>query len=115
MTVSGRLQNRIAVVTGGARGLGRSHALALAREGARVAVVDICRTPQESTYGMGRKSDLERTARDVESIGGQALPLVCNVADQDDVREMVRTVVEKWGHIDILVNNAGVISISSVV
>ena len=115
MNGTGRLKDKIAVVTGGARGLGRSHALALAREGARVAVVDICRTPQESTYDMGRKSDLEQTARDIESIGVQSLPLVCNVADQDDVREMVRTVVEKWGHIDILVNNAGVISISSVV
>ena len=84
MNGTGRLKDKIAVVTGGARGLGRSHALALAREGARVAVFDLCRTPQESTYDMGRKSDLEQTARDIESIGVQSLPLICNVADQED-------------------------------
>ncbi|MBI2856853.1 MAG: SDR family NAD(P)-dependent oxidoreductase [Chloroflexi bacterium] len=110
-----RLEGQIAVVTGAARGLGRSHALALAVAGADVALVDICRTPGAATYELASDRDLEEAVEQVKAQGRQALGVNCDVTDVQDVKQMVDGVLERWGKIDILVNNAGVTSVSSVV
>lgn len=89
------LHGKAAIVTGSGRGLGRAMARALAEAGARVAVADII------------PEDRAETTRLIESGGGEAMNMPCDVADSKSVRSMVDRVVERWGGIDILVNNAG--------
>jgi NAD(P)-dependent dehydrogenase (short-subunit alcohol dehydrogenase family) len=109
-----RLNDKIAIVTGAARGLGRSHALALAREGAHVAVVDVCRTIGASAYNLAARADLEDVASRVEALGRQTMPITCDVRNNHEVQDMVHQVIQRWGRVDVLVNNAGVISLSPV-
>ena len=90
------LNEKVAIVTGGGAGLGRSHSLLLARHGARVLVNDLS----------------ERSSAVVEEIvaaGGDAIAHQGSVTDETDVMEMVGLAIEKWGKVDILVNNAGVL------
>ena len=89
-----RLADRIAIVTGAGRGIGRGVALALAEEGARVGLVDI---DGESVF---------ETARLVEAEGGEALALEGDVAERTACARVIETTVERWGGLDILVNNA---------
>jgi 3-oxoacyl-[acyl-carrier protein] reductase len=86
----------VAVVTGGARGIGRAAALALARRGFAVALVDR-REPE-----LGEAADLVRAA------GAEPLPLVGDVADFAGTQALGRRVLEAWGRVDVLVNNAGI-------
>ena len=90
------LNDRVAIVTGSGRGIGRAIALTLAEEGARVCVNDIF------------DERIEETVRDVRERGGQAIGANADVTDRDQVASMVRKVVEEWGTVHILVNNAGI-------
>jgi NAD(P)-dependent dehydrogenase (short-subunit alcohol dehydrogenase family) len=95
--MSGVLEGRIAIVTGAGQGVGRGEALALAKEGAKVAV-------------LARTHDaILATAERIEEIGGEALPITCDVRSVDQVNAAVAQVVDTWGGIDILVNNAQII------
>ncbi len=89
-----RLSGKVAVVTGGARGIGRASCLALAREGARVAIADI------------DFDGAEAVAEEVREAGREALSVGTDVADEASVEVMVAAVVEKFGRLDILHNNA---------
>ncbi len=91
-----RLQDKIAIVTGGARGIGRAIALRFGQEGARVAVVDL------------RHNEAEETARLIETAGGQAIFIPTDVSNHEQVQRMVDAVMWQWGTIDILVNDAGI-------
>ena len=90
------LANKVALITGAAKRLGRASALALAGAGADVAI----------TYLHSRR-EAERTAKDIERLGSRALAIPCDVTDPASVREGVRTVARTFGGIDLLVNNAG--------
>lgn len=90
-------ENKIALVTGGSRGIGRAIALALAADGAAVIV----------NYN-GNKEKAEEVVREIEAAGGTAESFGCNVADLDATKEMIDFVIKKYGRLDILVNNAGV-------
>jgi len=91
-----RLEGKVAIVTGGSRGMGRAIAAALAREGAEVVV---CSRNLEAN---------RETAEQIKSEGGSAHPFQVDVTDPDSVSALVKNVVEKFGRVDILVNNAGV-------
>ena len=90
-----RLPDKVAIVTGGASGLGRGIALALAREGARVAVVDLNEA--------GARDTVEAIAKD----GGQAAAWRADISDKARIDQVVAEIISRWGTVDILVNNAG--------
>ena len=92
----GRLENKIAIVTGGARGIGRAISLRLASEGARIAIVDIMLDVAEAT------------AKEFADKGFEAKAYAANVAKPEDADATVKKVIADFGRIDILVNNAGI-------
>src|ERR1700761_5898133 len=102
---AGRLAGKGTIVTGGSRGLGQYCAVGYGREGA--AVVVAARTEQETDPGL--PGTIYRTAAMIEQAGGQAMPVVCNVADRDSIAAMVAAVVDRYGRIDVLMNNAGIL------
>lgn len=104
----GALDGRVAIVTGGARGQGRSHALALAAEGAAVAVWDIAAPIGTIPYDLATPDELDETVALVEQAGGQALGIVTDVRDTAQVEAAAARTVERFGRVDILVANAGV-------
>ena len=91
------LKDRVAIVTGGARGLGKAMALALAESGAHVVIIDLL------------KEEGMETSREIAELGRESLFLSVNVLDYDQIGEMVDLVYEKFGRIDILLNNAGIV------
>ncbi|MEZ0356194.1 mycofactocin-coupled SDR family oxidoreductase [Mycobacterium sp. SA01] len=105
----GALDGRVAFITGGARGQGRAHALALAAEGANIALADAPR-PMNLTYPLATEEDLRATAKDVEELGVLCLPIATDVRDADAVNAAIEETVRGLGSLDILVANAGVVS-----
>jgi NAD(P)-dependent dehydrogenase (short-subunit alcohol dehydrogenase family) len=91
------LQGRVAIVTGAGGGLGRSHALYLARQGARVVVNDLSQGTADSV------------ADEIIAAGGEAVAVAASVTDEIAITAMVSETVRIWGRIDILVNNAGIL------
>jgi len=106
--MAGRMEGKVAIVTGAAHGLGASHALALAREGASVAVTDICHDLPEARYGMGKETEMDSVVKEIRAMGRRAIGIRCDVTKAKDVENMVHRVVDEFGKIDILVNNAGI-------
>lgn len=102
--MAGRLEGKVAIITGASRGLGEYCALGYAREGAKVAVA--ARTTEEKDPRL--PGTIYRTVELIKEAGGDALPVVCNVADNDSVESMARQVLDEWGQIDILMTNAAV-------
>ncbi|MGD8326286.1 MAG: SDR family NAD(P)-dependent oxidoreductase [Sphingomonadales bacterium] len=97
---------RVAIVTGAGQGLGRTHALALAKRGAKVVVNDL----GAATDGTGGDvSPAQKVVAEIEAMGGEAIANGANVCDEAQVAAMVAGTMEKWGRIDILVNNAGIL------
>ena len=91
-----RLSNKVSLITGASRGIGRASALALAREGS--TVIGVART----------KKDLDDVVKTVETEGGRAKCLVCDVTNSSEVRVCVKQAIDTYGRIDILINNAGI-------
>jgi SDR family mycofactocin-dependent oxidoreductase len=106
----GELTGRTAFVTGAARGQGRSHAVALAREGANVVGVDLCRQLDTVAYPMSRPADLEETTRLVEKEGGEMVGIAADVRDAAALEEAVRRGVDRFGGLDVVVANAGIMA-----
>ncbi|MFQ6015903.1 MAG: SDR family NAD(P)-dependent oxidoreductase [Anaerolineae bacterium] len=91
-----QLEGKVAVITGGGRGIGRSIALAFARQGARVVVA--ART----------RSQLESVCQEVAGFGGKGMAVPCDVTNRTEIEQLVDRTHQEWGAIDILVNNAGI-------
>jgi NAD(P)-dependent dehydrogenase (short-subunit alcohol dehydrogenase family) len=102
--MAGRLEGKIAVVTGASRGLGQYCAVAYAKEGAKVVIA--ARTEEQKDERL--PGTIYETARLVAEAGSEALPVVCNVADYESVEAMIKTALDRYGRIDILMTNAAV-------
>lgn len=108
---AGPLQGKTALVTGAARGIGRVTALELARQGAAVALLDICdpdAIPALRPYRLASREDLEETVALVRAQGGSSIPLIADLRDRDATRRAAETAVAAYGGLDILVANAAV-------
>jgi NAD(P)-dependent dehydrogenase (short-subunit alcohol dehydrogenase family) len=101
----GLLDGKVAIVTGAGHGIGRGHALELARQGAKVVVNDL----GSSVGGEGASKDADLTVKLVESRGGTAVANYEDVADHEAAGRMIAQAVDTWGRLDILVNNAGIV------
>ncbi len=93
-----KLKDKVALITGGGRGIGKAVALAYCREGAKLAIC--ARTG----------SEIEEVAKEITALGAECLAVVCDVSQEESVAKAVQEVQEKFGKIDVLINNAGVMT-----
>ncbi|MCK4388235.1 MAG: 3-oxoacyl-ACP reductase FabG [Dehalococcoidia bacterium] len=93
----GKLDQRVAIITGGGTGIGRNIALEFAKEGAKVVI------------GSRNMANLEKVVEEIKALGGHSLAIATDVSVAEQVRSMVKQTVDKFGRIDILVNNAGIL------
>ena len=106
--MTGRLDDKVALITGAARGQGRSHAVRLAQVGADVIAVDICRQIDSVAYPMATKDDLARTVSEVEALDRRIVAVEADVRDAAALRDAVADGVAQLGTLDIVVANAGI-------
>ncbi|MGN2639904.1 mycofactocin-coupled SDR family oxidoreductase [Nocardia takedensis] len=104
----GRVEGKVAFVTGAARGQGRSHAVRLAEEGADIIAVDICRDIDTIGYSLATPEDLEETARLVEKAGRRVIAEQGDVRDAARLREVIARGVTEFGRLDIVIAQAGI-------
>jgi SDR family mycofactocin-dependent oxidoreductase len=109
------LEGRVAFITGGARGMGRSHALALAEAGVDVVLCDRCADTDMTPYPLATEADMDETVAGVEAKGRKALAVKCDVRDRAALAGAVESAVDQFGRVDILIANAGVSIVTSVV
>ena len=100
-----RFDNQVAIVTGAGGGIGKEHALELARRGAKVVVNDL----GGSVDGSGTSDAADAVVQQIKAEGGEAMANGASVTDLPAIQNMVKDVMDKWGRIDILVNNAGIL------
>src|SRR3954453_16917411 len=104
--MSGICDGRVVIVTGAGRGIGREHALAFAREGAKVVVNDL----GGDTTGEGADlTPAQQTVEDIKQMGGEAVVNGDNVADFEGARRIVQTAIDSFGRLDTVVKNAGIL------
>lgn len=107
----GTLDGKVAFISGGARGQGRSHALRLAREGADIVTFDICEQLESVPYPLGTEDDLDETVRQVESLGRKIVARKADVRDQIAVEKTLQEGLAEFGRVDIVLANAGIMPI----
>jgi citronellol/citronellal dehydrogenase len=107
--MSSPLENRVVVMSGGSRGIGLAIAVALARAGARIALLAKTDQPHPKLPGT-----IHTAAAAIEEAGGEALPVVGDVRDEAQVDAFVAAVVERWGGLDVVVNNASAINLAPI-
>src|SRR5579863_8700792 len=113
----GRVDGKIAFVTGAARGQGRSHAVRLAQAGADVVLLDICQQIRGVPYPLGTRDELEQTAKSIRELGRRCELIEADVRDLPAVSEQLERATESLGGLDIVCANAGIgtfISIDSM-
>jgi SDR family mycofactocin-dependent oxidoreductase len=104
----GRFDGQVVLITGAAHGQGRATALAFAREGARIAALDVARPLSYPGYTLGSANDLEQLADDVRAAGSEVRTFAADVRDDKAVTAAVTETMEAFGRIDVLFNNAGI-------
>ena len=108
--MTGRVEGKVAFITGAARGQGRSHAITLAREGADIIAVDICAQVGSVPYPMATPEDLAQTVKEVQAAGRQIVATVADVRDYDALKQALDDGVAQLGRLDIVSANAGISS-----
>ena len=106
--MAGRLEGKVAFITGAARGQGRAHAVRMAQEGADIIAVDICRQIDSNPYPLASPADLSETERLVKECGRRILARQADVRDRFELREALEAGVADLGRLDIVVANAGI-------
>lgn len=92
----GKLENKTAIITGAASGMGKAMALLFASEGAKVVVADL------------KQEAIDEVVKEIHDAGGRAIGVICNVSNEEEIRQMIATTIQKYQTLDVLVNNAGV-------
>lgn len=110
----GKLDGKVAFITGVARGQGRSHAIRLAEEGAAIIGIDICESIPTMNYPLATPEDLAQTVKEVEAVGGRILASKADVRDRDQLAAAIAAGVEEFGSLDIVVANAGIMAAKDV-
>ena len=105
----GRLEGKVAFITGAARGQGRAHAVAMAKEGADIIAVDICRQIESNPYPLATPDDLAETERSVKELGRRVVARIADVRERHELRDAVEAGLADLGKIDIVVANAGIL------
>jgi NAD(P)-dependent dehydrogenase (short-subunit alcohol dehydrogenase family) len=106
--MAGRVAGKVALVTGAARGQGRSHAIHLAREGADIVAVDYCTSFDSISYPMASAGDLAQTAKEVEALDRRVLTVQADVRDPGAMERAVQDGISALGQLDVVVANAGI-------
>ena len=107
----GRVEGKVAFITGAARGQGRSHAIRLAEEGADIIAVDFVQDLDSVPYGLGTRDEFAETVRSVESLGRRIVAIEADVRDYPQLKAAVDQGVRELGRLDIVSANAGVLSL----
>ncbi|MEN2738438.1 mycofactocin-coupled SDR family oxidoreductase [Microbacterium sp. X-17] len=110
---SGEFEGRSALITGAARGQGRSHAVELARRGADIVAVDVCGPVETADQVPSSVDDLAETVRLIEEVGGRCLPIVADVRSDEQMQAAAERGALEFGKIDILLANAGMMHMAS--
>ena len=109
--MTGRVEGKVAIVTGAARGVGRCIALLLAEQGAKVVIAD----NGSNVDGSGSSSEpAQKVVNEIAAAGGEAMAVGCDVSSWDDAKALIDAPVEKWGKLDILVNVAGNFRVNTI-
>ena len=111
--MGGRLAGRVALITGIARGQGRSHAIGFAREGAHVIGIDICAEVPSSACPLATPEDLANTVAEVEAVGGRIVVAQGDVRLRSDIDSVISAGLAEFGQLDIVLANAGICPIGS--
>jgi SDR family mycofactocin-dependent oxidoreductase len=109
LAMSGRLEGKVVLVTGAARGQGRAHAVRMAEEGADVIAVDICRQIDSNPYPLATAEDLAETERAVKELGRRIVVRQADVRERAELRDAVDAGVRELGRLDVVVANAGIL------
>lgn len=110
----GRVAGKVALITGAARGQGRSHAVRLAEQGADIIAIDIAGPVETTQYAHATEDDVAETVRLVEGVGGKILTFQADVRDLDALKHAVDVGVSHFGGINIVIANAGIVSYGTV-
>ena len=108
--MTGRVKGKVALITGGGRGQGRSHALKLAAEGADIVAFDICHDLKSVAYELSTPDDLKQTMAEVEALDRRAIGVEGDVRDLNALTDAVGLAVDTFGRLDIVIANAGIAS-----
>jgi SDR family mycofactocin-dependent oxidoreductase len=107
--MTGRVAGKVALVTGAARGQGRSHALRLAEEGADIIAVDICEQIESNPYPLATEADLAETAQQVEKLDQRIVTVKADVRERGQLRDAISAGIAQLGRLDVVVANAGIL------
>ncbi|MBM7369215.1 mycofactocin-coupled SDR family oxidoreductase [Gordonia hydrophobica] len=107
--MAGRVEGKVAFITGAARGQGRSHAVRLAEEGADIIAVDICEQIESNPYPLATEQDLAETAELVKGLGRRIVTVKADVRDRAQLKSALDEGLATLGHLDIVVANAGIL------
>jgi len=107
--MAGRVEGKVAFITGAARGQGRAHAIRMAQEGADIVAVDICRQIESNNYPLSTPEDLAETERAVKELGRRIVARQADVRERSELRDALEAGITDLGRLDIVVANAGIL------